>query len=287
MLAATLNSLTALIIPRATTWEVLVINNNCTDDTDGVVSTFSDKLPIRTTHEPAQGLSNARNRAISEAKGEYILWTDDDVLPASTWITSYLNAFNQAPQAAFWGGAVTPQFKGTPPPWLHSHWRLASHAFAVRDLPEDMIASPDSLPYGANYAVRSAIQRKYPYDPALGRHGHCLAGGEEVAVLSKLLADRYEGRWVKHADVVHIIPKERQSLGYIFEFYYAAGMAQGRSAKVSNLTIPRIFGKPRWLFRALLESHLLYAFFRLFRSPKRWLPHFIRSSRFRGYFSSS
>ena len=36
-------------------------------------------LPLRLVHEPTPGLSNARNRGIAEARGDLVLWTDDDV----------------------------------------------------------------------------------------------------------------------------------------------------------------------------------------------------------------
>lgn len=40
--------------------EVLIVNNNCTDETDGVIEQFTDSLPVRLLHERRQGLSNAR-----------------------------------------------------------------------------------------------------------------------------------------------------------------------------------------------------------------------------------
>jgi glycosyltransferase involved in cell wall biosynthesis len=92
-LVQTLDSLTALAVPDGVDWELLVVNNNCTDDTDRVVASFTDRLPLRLLHEPTPGLSCARNRAVQHAAGEYILWTDDDVVVDSAWLTSYHRAF--------------------------------------------------------------------------------------------------------------------------------------------------------------------------------------------------
>jgi glucosyl-dolichyl phosphate glucuronosyltransferase len=60
-LRATLLSLQQLTIPPDVDWELLIVNNNCTDNTDLIVGLFADSLPIRLLHEERQGLSNARN----------------------------------------------------------------------------------------------------------------------------------------------------------------------------------------------------------------------------------
>src|SRR6516225_8873209 len=91
-LNVTLKSLQQLIVPSGIKWELVVINNNCTDDTDEVIARFADGLPIRLLHEKRQGLSNARNCAVKAAKGEYTVWTDDDVIVDSNWLVAYVNA---------------------------------------------------------------------------------------------------------------------------------------------------------------------------------------------------
>ena len=57
----TLKTLTNVRIPQGTSWEVLVVNNNCTDDTDEVVRRYAAVLPVRLLFEPQQGHANARN----------------------------------------------------------------------------------------------------------------------------------------------------------------------------------------------------------------------------------
>ncbi len=41
-------------IPKGLDWEVVLVNNNCTDDTDKVVEDFSSKLPLKYVNEPIQ-----------------------------------------------------------------------------------------------------------------------------------------------------------------------------------------------------------------------------------------
>ena len=79
LLESTLAEMTKIRPPRSD-WEVLVIDNNCVDRTKEVVTSFLQKLPIKYLFEKQQGLSHARNCAVACASGDYVIWTDDDVL---------------------------------------------------------------------------------------------------------------------------------------------------------------------------------------------------------------
>ena len=133
LLERALASLADQRIPQSTSWELLIVNNNCTDDTDSVVSSFATRLPIRCLHEKSPGLSNARNRALAEARGDYILWTDDDVKVSPEWLSSYLSAFRDFPDCGVFGGPILPDFEGVPPNWLRSGWQKVQDAYAIRD----------------------------------------------------------------------------------------------------------------------------------------------------------
>ena len=103
-LRRTLDSLVAMHLLTGFSWEVLVVNNNCTDHTDDVIKDFTDRLPVRRLFEPQQGQSRARNCAIDAAKGDYIVWTDDDVVVDPGWLIAYVDAFRRWPNAAVFGG---------------------------------------------------------------------------------------------------------------------------------------------------------------------------------------
>ena len=55
-------------------WELVVVNNNCSDETDQVVEACREKLPIVYVHETRQGLSRARNAGLSAASGELVVF---------------------------------------------------------------------------------------------------------------------------------------------------------------------------------------------------------------------
>ena len=60
--------------------------------------------------------SRARNHGISEARGEVIVFTDDDVTIPDGWLAALLAPFAD-PECAGVGGAVTPIWESDVPPW--------------------------------------------------------------------------------------------------------------------------------------------------------------------------
>src|SRR5579863_6363284 len=86
-LALALESLARLRLEPGTEIECLVIDNNSSDDTPGVVEHFARTAPFSTKRvfEPRQGSSYARNRAVREARGELIFFIDDDVIVEPDW----------------------------------------------------------------------------------------------------------------------------------------------------------------------------------------------------------
>ena len=87
-LRRTLNSLAAMEVPADFAWELVVVNNNSTDHTDAMINEDHGRLPIRREFEKRPGHSNARNRAIDAARGDYIVWTDDDVVVDPGWLSA-------------------------------------------------------------------------------------------------------------------------------------------------------------------------------------------------------
>lgn len=260
-------------------WEVVVVNNNSTDDTERVLDTFKGRLPLRRAFEPKQGNSHARNTAVREARGDYVVWTDDDVLVEADWLAAYARAVERHPSAALFGGPVRPRFEGTPPAWLSDAWQEIGPAFAARDLGDEPfeLDIEGELPYGANYVVRAREQRRFPYDPSLGRVLDGGTLGDETAVIRAVLASGGKGRWVPDARVEHWIPKERQTIGYLRSYY----ALQGRTF-LKRDGAGKFLGRPLLLRGRILWAESAYALARLSGDPRRWLKPLVKASMLRG-----
>jgi glycosyltransferase involved in cell wall biosynthesis len=220
-LRTTLESIAIALPPQESTFEIVVINNNCTDVTDQIPEEFAARLPILLHHEKRAGLSHARNKAIDVASGEYIIWIDDDVTVRADWLIAYEQAFIRWPEVSLFGGAIIPRFEGKPPTWLRWMLPWVSTAFSTRNFAEGPIDPGGALPFGANFAVRTREQRRFGYDTRLGRRpGNALIGGEEADVILAILEAGGTGRWVRAA-VDHWIPRSRRNFSYLLAFYWS------------------------------------------------------------------
>jgi glycosyltransferase involved in cell wall biosynthesis len=256
LLDKTLTGLHRLHIPNGVEWEVLVVNNNSTDNTDQVIVRHAQVLPIRRIFEPRQGHSNARNRAIESAKGDLLLWTDDDVLVDSNWLTEYIRAANTYPEAAFFGGRIDPWFESSPPPWIERNLQWLRGPYAIAQLGDDIRPLMErELPNGANMAFRTNLLQNIRFNPMLGRVGSDLLSADDHDVCKRFCIQGFWGLWVGSARVQHYIPRERLTMTYIQRWFYGAGRTDVRLKRVAEGTM--LCGVPRWVLRCYVEAQFI------------------------------
>ena len=154
-LRLTLDSLTGIQVPGDLSWEIVIINNNSTDHTDDVIGEYVGRLPVRREFEPRPGKSNAQNRAMDVAKGDYIVWIDDDVLVDAGWLTAYMEAFRRWPEAAVFGGRITPRYEAPVEKWVIESEAVLHGPYAIRDFGDNVYPlsaeDEDHYPFGANW----------------------------------------------------------------------------------------------------------------------------------------
>jgi glycosyltransferase involved in cell wall biosynthesis len=230
LLDQALEQMARLSIPPEVEWELLVVDNNCSDETPQVVLRHASHLPIVELSEPKQGLSHARNRAVDAARGDIIMWTDDDARVTPQWLGQYIDAAERRPDATFFGGPVEPWFPEPPPDWLAANLSVFSGAYALRQAPAGTttLTGTGILPFGANFAVRRRGFEQARFDTQLGRRGNDMMGGEEVQFMEHLAEQGHFGVWVEGAKVRHYIPAERLSLRFLWNYYYDEGRSRLR-----------------------------------------------------------
>ncbi len=110
--------------PKGLRFEVIVVDNNSTDDTRDVVASFANSNPpVRYVFEARQGISYARNAGIIQSRSPIVAFSDDDIRVEPDWISTVQKTFDAHPEIGFIGGKVLPVWAATPPNWLtKEHW---------------------------------------------------------------------------------------------------------------------------------------------------------------------
>ncbi len=262
-------------------WELLIVDNGSTDGTQDVVKQFESRLPIRAVLEPRPGLAIARNTATACARGAYMVCTDDDVVVQADWLRAYVAAFAQWPDAALFGGRIIPVLEEPVTPWFPGvmpHLGLPLAARNLADTPTALRPDGDAIPFGANYAVRSAVQRLFPFNPKLGPGN--LHFGEETTCFMAMLMAGHAGHWLPNCVVEHMISPERQTAGYVAQWFKGLGRTEAWLGGCADG--PRLFGAPRWLWRRLVIRTLDYRLSRLHAQPGVWIRKLIALAQDRG-----
>lgn len=193
-------------------FEVLVIDNNSRDHTRAVVAEFSSSQPPpRHVLETQQGLDYARNRAIAEARGDIILFADDDILVQPDWLTQMCAPFATAETSRIGavGGEVIPVFPDGLPPWV-AEWH-APLAFRTDAGP---LAARHS-PMGANLAIpRRIFSELGTFHTALDRAAGNYFSGGDSEMIRRIRAGGYEVWFAPAAAVKHQMPASRTTFRY-------------------------------------------------------------------------
>ena len=256
-----LESAAQLTPPPGNGWELLVVDNNSSDGTKECVADFASqsKLNVRYVFEEHQGLAWARNRGISEANGDVIVFTDDDVVLDRSWLAEISSAFQRFDCAAA-GGRILPLWEGPEPDWYDARpGSVLRPVVAHFDL-GDCAGIATDFPYGANMAFRKAVFAQIGlFRTDLGRIGNGRILGEESELMERLVAAGGSIIYVPSAIVHHRVPKARATKAYCRSWYFGKGRTNALAETLPPETV-RYFGIPRYLLPKLLTTTLGWLF---------------------------
>ena len=209
-------------------WEIVLVNNNSTDGTSAECERFVvDYKPMNYHYfvETQQGLSFARNRGINEAKGEWLVFLDDDAMVSEDYIANLQVHLAKHPETGAFGGAIEPFFEGETPDWLNP-WAMGF--VSAIDLGAQVKAFPKkSYPIGANMGIsRATIDKVGVFNTALGRTGNNLMGGEEKDIFNRIRQAGIEIIYFPNIKVQHCIPPKRTTEEFIKKLGNGVGLSE-------------------------------------------------------------
>ncbi len=187
-------------------WEVIVSDNGSTDDTARVLQRASEKLPLVVQYQERPGKSAAVNLALDVARGDLVVFTDDDVGPCAGWLKAYVSAAKNRPDVEIFGGPTTPLFDVTPVPFLRAGM-VSVAAYSAFELLSEFQALPYTIvPWGTNFCVRRNAIGNMRFSERFGpREGTSYPMGNETQFLRRLRSRGRRAFYVPDAAVSHTV----------------------------------------------------------------------------------
>lgn len=219
-------------------YEIVLVDNNCTDNTRGECDRLVQDFPevtLRYFLETNQGLSHARNRGIKESKGEILVYVDDDALVNKEYLQTYADFFKQHSEIDAAGGPIIPKYETEEPDWM-SHFTKAlitGYKYLgdkVKEFPKN------DYPGGGNAAYRASVFEKVGlFNVELGRKGDSLVGAEEKDIFDKMTSLEMRFYYLPMAILYHLIPEKKLSKDYFDRLTYSIG----KSERMRTLSISK------------------------------------------------
>lgn len=218
-------------------WEIVVVDNNSTDETAQVVqryqATWPDHIPLRYAFEPQQGAGYARVLGTQLANSPLVGYLDDDNLPWINWVRSAYSFGQQNPNIGVYGSRIRGKFLATPPPNFE---RIAA-LLALTDRGAKPIPyRPETkvLPPGAGLVVRrQAWLENVPKERTLAEKFGDREAGEDLEVVLRIQRAGWPVWYNANMWMHHEIPGTRLTRQYLIALCKGIGLSRYHTRMLS------------------------------------------------------
>ncbi len=135
-------------------YEIIIVDNASLATPELAAFHHPDGIPaVRYVHEPQNGLHRARHAGAQAARGDILVYLDDDVICPPGWLRAMVEPY-QEQRVAMVAGKVKLLFESEPPPWLSQfHYILSALDWGegARAVP------PYGSPVGCNMSIRKSV----------------------------------------------------------------------------------------------------------------------------------
>lgn len=230
-------------------WEVIVVDNNSTDETAKVVEAFqqnwSSQIPLRYCNELTQGSAYARQRAVKEANGQFVGFLDDDNLPDPNWVAAAYQFGSTHPKAGSFGGQISGRYEVEPP----AEFERAKLFLVIRKFSnQSKLYEPENLrlPPGAGLVVRKQAWIESLPDRFTRAH----RGGHDYEISLHLYKHGWEIWHNPEMKIEHLIPAWRMQKPYLTKIARIYGLC---TCEI-RMIIAEPWQKPMVLIKGFLGS---------------------------------
>jgi glycosyltransferase involved in cell wall biosynthesis len=272
-----------------TAYELIVVDNNSTDDTRNVINKLREKPgyeKLTYLFEEKQGVSHARNKGIAAARASIIAFTDDDIRPAKNWVSSIKKAFEKFPEADCIGGKVLPHPDTKFPAWLTDKYWTPLALLDLGNEPLKLNVHKGAGLVAANLAVRaSAFKDVGLFHPQLQRVKDSVGSMEDHEFQLRLSAAKKRLMYVPELVVYAHVLEERLDKDYHRRWYCGHGhfyaVMRDEEFETSKL---RLFDVPSHLYRRTCSNAFDWLRHRLTKKSDLEFQRELEMHFFRGFF---
>ncbi len=266
-LKITLDGLRGQVLDGSFSCEVIIVDNNSTDDTKAIVESYTGKgdasqlETISEFHycfEPMQGKGYALNHGIREAEGEIIAFTDDDVMVDPHWVMNILKCFKEKDCDGL-GGRVIPVYPENAPQWIKKNPTKLAGVVVIADYGEKTMpyVSKEHSLLGANCAFKREVFDdcgffRLDLGPGTSTMGEDTEFNNRLAGMGKSIY------YCGEALVRHPVDLERLRLKYIVKWHTALGRFAAHNEIIDGgHNFVYYFGVPRYLIKGVVQDFFL------------------------------
>ena len=213
-------------------YEIIVVDNNSSDNTKSVIENLNRKHGnrIRYVFEAESGLVYGRHTGAREARGEILVFADDDIIASEGWITAIKETFSDA-GVSLVGGKNIPRYEVEPPEWIDAFWSKNELGtwniyISLLDLGEKQIEIPANFVFGCNFSIRKNVLYECGgfHPDVVPRELIRYLGDGEYGLALAFMKKGYKAVYNPAASIEHLVPKGRMNVEYFCRRAFGEGV---------------------------------------------------------------
>lgn len=230
-------------------FEVLVLDNGSTDNTKEITDKIikdHQKHNIRYIYEPEPGLLSGRHRGAVEAKGDILVFVDDDIEADMNWLSAIYETFKD-PEVHLVGGKNLPRYEVKPLYWLKYMWSSTPYGgkecgyLSLLELGDKVREIDPNYVWGLNFSIRKKTLFELGgfHPDCIPKHLQRFQGDGETGLTMKIREKGYKAIYQPCALVYHVISSERMTISYFERRMFYQGVCDSFSEirKVNGITM--------------------------------------------------
>jgi len=229
VIAPTIKALSVQEVPQDCGYEVILVDNNCTDNTLQLAKEAWENTthPLRIVKESEPGLIHARKTGVMNARFEFLLFVDDDNILEPGWVCGLCHVYREHPRVGAVGGLNEPLCEGEKPPWFDYYSVVYASKPQAKYI--GVITEKKSL-FGAGLSFRTSIIREIFSSPLplflVGMKKNLLLRGEDSELCMRAALMGWDLWYESSLRLKHYILEKKLNWDYILHLREGGGAAE-------------------------------------------------------------